>query len=266
MRRIPEVLKPATVPIVFVAVLATGCASSKRDLTARDYLPHGARWKQSTMRALKSRGTWLPIAAAAVVSIDDWDQHISEWAVENTPVFGSVDHAQEASDNLKTATTLAMVGTTLAIPNGSGAWETKPERLVLDFLAVQLNNGLTSGLKHLTGRERPDGSGDDSTPSGHASQAFVRTELACLNVNDLRGVPEGWRIAMKTSFQALAWGTAWARVEGGKHYPSDIFLGAALGNFVAIFVREAALPADSNTRITATVSRREISFSVALSF
>ena len=247
-------------------VLSTGCASWKRDLAARDYWPSGARWKQSTMRALKSRGTWVPLLGTAVVSIDDWDRHISEWAVENTPVFGSTDHAQEASDNLKTATTLAMVGTGLAIPDGSGAWEIWPERIVLEVLTVQLSNGLTSTLKHLTDRERPDGTGNDSFPSGHSSQAFVRTELACLNVDDLRGLSEGWRIALKTSFRALAWGTAWARVEGGKHYPSDVLFGAALGNFVAIFVHDAFLPADSGTRLTASISRREVSFSVAISF
>ena len=252
--------------VSLVVVLTTGCASGKRDLTARDYWPSGARWKQSTMQALKSRGTWVPLVGAAVVSIDDWDQHLSEWAVENTPVFGSTDHAQEASDNLRAATGVAMVGTALAVPNGSGAWETRPERIVLELLTVTLNNGLTSGLKRLTDRERPDGAGDDSFPSGHSSQAFVQTELACLNINGMRGLSEGWKIALKTSFRAMAWGTAWARVEGGRHYPSDVLFGAALGNFVAIFVHNAFLPADSRTRVTAAISRREVSFSVALSF
>ena len=50
-----------------------------------------------------------------------------------------------------------MVGTALAVPNGKGAWEWKPERLLLEFGAVQLNNVLTSGLKSATDRERPDG-------------------------------------------------------------------------------------------------------------
>ena len=109
------------------------------------------------MNALTSRGTWVPLIGAGVVSIDDWDREISDWAVENTPVFGSTEDAIEASDNLKTATTVAMVGTALAVPNGEGAWEWKPERLLLEFGAVQLNNVLTSGLKSATDRERPDG-------------------------------------------------------------------------------------------------------------
>jgi membrane-associated phospholipid phosphatase len=252
--------------LVLVAILTAGFASAERDVEPRDYWPRGARWKQSVMRALKDEGTWISLAGAAVVSVDNWDQKISDWAVANTPVFGSNEHALEASDNLKTATTFAMVGTALAVPNGLGAWEPKPERLVLEVLTVQLNNFLTSGLKDLTNRERPDGSDDRSFPSGHSSQAFTRSTLACLNVDGLPRLSKGWRITLKTSFKTLAAATAWARVEGGVHYPSDVLFGAALGNFVAIFVHDAFLPADTNSRVTATLSRRKVSFSVALSF
>ena len=73
-------------------------------------------------------------------------------------------------------------------------------------------------------------------------------------------------MALKTSFRLIAAGTAWARVEGGVHYPSDVLFGAALGNFVAVFVHDAFLPADSNVRFDATLSGDEISFSVAFAF
>lgn len=42
--------------------------------------------------------------------------------------------------------------------------------------------------------------------------------------------------------------------------------GAALGNFIAIFVHDAFLPADSKTQFNASLSRREVSFAVAHSF
>ena len=173
---------------------------------------------------------------AGVVSIDDWDREISQWAVENTPVFGSTDRAIEASDNLKTLTTVAMAGTALAVPNGDGAWEWKPERLVLEIGAVQLNNLLTSGLKSATGRERPDGSDDRSFPSGHSSQAWTRTTLACRNVDQVPSLANGWGVALKTSFRVIAAGTSWARVEGGVHYPSDVIAGALLGALSAYLV------------------------------
>ena len=194
------------------------------------------------MSALKSRGTWVPLIGAGVVSFDDWDQEVSDWAVENTPVFGSTENAVEASDDLKSLTTFAMVGTALAVPNGDGAWEWKPERLVLEFGAVQLNNLATSGLKSATSRERPDGSDDRSFPSGHSSQAWTRTTLACRNVDQIPSISNGWRVTLKTSFRVIAAGTSWARVEGGKHYLSDVLFGAALGNFVAIFVTTPSFP------------------------
>ena len=261
-KTIPQV----AVVLVLVSMALSGCASAKRDLEVKDYLPSGGRWKRATMNALTSRGTWVPLIGAGVVSIDDWDGEISDWAIENTPVFGSTEDAIEASDNLKSATTFAMVGTALAVPNGEGAWEWKPERLLLEFGAVQVNNLLTNGLKSATGRERPDGSDNRSFPSGHASQAFTRATLACRNVDQIPSLSNGWRVTLKTSFRVIAAGTAWARVEGGKHYPSDVLVGAALGNFVAIFVHDAFLPADSKTRLNATFSRKEISFSVAFAF
>jgi membrane-associated phospholipid phosphatase len=257
---------PAAVVLVLGVVALSGCASAKRDLETGDYWPSGARWKRATMNALTSRGTWVPLLGAGVVRIDDWDQEISDWAVENTPIFGSTERAIRASDNLKTLTTVAMVGTALAVPNGDGAWEWKPERLVLEVGAVQLNNFLTSGLKSVTDRERPDGSDNRSFPSGHSSQAWTRTTLACRNVDQIPSLANGWGLAIKTSFRVFAAGTSWARVEGGVHYPSDVLFGAALGNFVAIFVHDAFLPADSKSRFSATLGRREASFSITFAF
>jgi len=246
--------------------IASGCATSERGLTARDYWPSGRRFKQAAKNAVKSPGTWIPLIGVGVVSIDDWDQHISEWAVENTPVFGSTGNASDASGYLKSATSVAMVGTALAVPNADGPWERKPERLLLEVGAVQLSNLATSVLKSVTDRERPDGEDDRSFPSGHASQSSARATLACRNVDQIPSLSKGWRTTLKTSFRVIAAGTAWARVEAGKHYPSDVLFGSALGNFVAVFVYDAFVPADTTTRVDLTLSREEISFSVAFSF
>jgi hypothetical protein len=80
---------PAAAVFVVCVLGLSGCASAKRDLEAPDYWPSGGRWKRATMNALTSRGTWVPLIGAGVVTIDDWDQEISDWAVENTPVFGA---------------------------------------------------------------------------------------------------------------------------------------------------------------------------------
>ncbi|MDX1388727.1 MAG: phosphatase PAP2 family protein, partial [Acidobacteriota bacterium] len=252
--------------VVALGLLASGCATGKRGLEPKDYWPTKSEWKHATLRALKDRGTWIPTAGAALMAVDDWDQKISDWAVENTPVFGSNDDAKDASDNLRTLTSAAMVGTALAVPNGPRAWEFKPERLALEIGGNQLNNVLTGSLKELTGRLRPDESDDRSFPSGHASQAFTRATFARFNVNQLESVPRAGKITLKATFTAIAAGTAWARVEGGKHYPSDVMFGAALGNFVAVFVHEAFLPEESRAQVGAYINTREASFTVTFSF
>ena len=90
--------------------------------------------------------------------------------------------------------------------------------------------------------------------------------MACLNVDDLPGLSRGWRITLKTTFTTFAAATAWSRVEGGKHYPSDVLFGAALGNFIAVFIHDAFLNADSKVRFGATVNRSEFSVSLGLTF
>ncbi|MBD3343874.1 MAG: hypothetical protein GF401_02280 [Chitinivibrionales bacterium] len=37
-------------------------------------------------------------------------------------------------------------------------------------------------------------------------------------------------------------GTGWARVEAQKHYPTDVLVGAALGNFCATFAAGILFP------------------------
>jgi hypothetical protein len=191
-------ISSAVLTVVVGASVLSGCASSKRGLEPRDYWPSGERWKHAATRALTDRGTWIPLAGAAVVSIDDWDSEISDWAVENTPIFGSNENARQASDTLWVATQISMAGTALAVPNGDGAWRRKPERLMVEELAVVLSAGITGAVKSLADRERPDGSNTRSFPSGHASQSFTMARMACLNVDDLPGLSRGWQLTLKT--------------------------------------------------------------------
>ena len=49
---------------------------------------------------------------------------------------------------------------------------------------------------------------------------------------------KGWRSALKGTNLALASATAWARVEGKKHFPSDVLAGAALGHFLTVVIHD----------------------------
>ena len=79
--------------------------------------------------------------------------------------------------------------------------------------------GAAQGLKQVFPEQRPDGSGNDSFPSGHTATAFA----AATSILERRGPEEGIPALALASFVGLA------RVEADKHYWYDVVAGAALG-------------------------------------
>ena len=80
----------------------------------------------------------------------------------------------------------------------------------------------TSVLKASVSRFRPE-HGTHSFPSGHSSMAFTGATLMDLNSGPVLGIPA----------YGLAAFTAFARVESGRHFPSDVLAGAAIGTLSA---------------------------------
>lgn len=82
---------------------------------------------------------------------------------------------------------------------------------------------LTQPLKYATGEMRPDASGRNSFPSGHAAKAFVGAELVRLEYGN------GWGAAA----YGIAVTTALMRIYNEKHWFNDLLGGAAVGIFAA---------------------------------
>lgn len=90
--------------------------------------------------------------------------------------------------------------------------------------ALGLTLGVTEGLKALVGRQRPEDSNDTSSfPSGHTAMAFCAATLIERNCGPKLGL--------------LAYGvatlTGLSRIEAGKHFPTDVLAGAAIGTLIA---------------------------------
>ena len=111
--------------------------------------------------------------------------------------------------------------------------------------ASLLTGGITSAVKSWSDRTRPNGSNTDSFPSGHSSSASAYATLASRNLRSIDMGPN-LRKTMEISFGVIAAGTAWARVEGNVHYPSDVLAGMALGHFVAAFINDAFMGLDDS--------------------
>lgn len=236
-------------------VLPAGCAT----------LPNGRGWGQdATLRpgwqrvgkaaldAALEPETWAPVVGALIFQVGRWDRQVSTWAAHRTPIFGSQNNADGASEYLQGASEGICVLTALVTPSGTEAGEwaaAKLKGLSVGLAAVALTEGVTTSLKYGTHRRRPDGSGYNSFPSGHASRTSVCNSLSYRNVTFL-SPPDGARLGVRLGLAALTATTAWSRLEAKKHYPSDVLAGMAIGHFLGAFINDAFLGADAPQKIS----------------
>jgi len=223
-------------------------------------LPDGRRWgedatiapgwervRTSAAEAATDPWVWAPLAGAAVLQADHWDRRISDWARHKTPLFGSSSNATAWSNDLRSASVAANAATLLFTP--SGEWGTawvldKVKGYAVDLAAATVAVEATTGLKSVIQRTRPNESGTDSFPSGHAATASAYTRLATENLEQI-AISDGLRRTLDVGLQVVNFGTAWARIEGGWHYPSDTLVSIALGDFCAKFFNDAFLGLDT---------------------
>ncbi|MGD2126340.1 MAG: phosphatase PAP2 family protein [Desulfobacteraceae bacterium] len=237
---------PALLLALFVVGSLLGCGT----------LPSGRGWGQdatlfpgwqrigrSALHATLSAEAWAPAAAALLLQIDEWDEELSDWASDETPLFGSQDDAERSSDRLRDATAAAYVITALATPSGEKAkdWSAaKLKGIAVGLAALSLTHETTELLKDTADRTRPDESDDRSFPSGHASNAAGYAALAKRNLRSLP-LSKTNRTLLSIGITSLAAGAAWARVEAKRHHPSDVLAGYALGHFFSVFINDAFL-------------------------
>lgn len=213
------------------------------------FQPGWERIRTAAAGAARDPWVWGPLLGAAAFQIDDWDRRTSDWAREHTPVFGSQQNAEDWSDRLRTASSVAHYATLAATPSGSDgrAWMVnKAKGTLVDVAAVSATVLVTRTLKTSIDRERPNGQAGESFPSGHTSASAVHTRLASRNLQSI-DLSQTTRTAFDAGLYALTIGTSWARIEAGWHYPSDTLAAMALGNFIASFVNDAFLGLGSST-------------------
>jgi len=201
-------------------------------------------WRQVGRAALAAASdpqTWAPLAGAALLQVRDFDEDVSDWAREHTPLFGSADTASEWSGIARDATRAGWAVTVLGTPSGcrtdTALWG-KAKGVAFEALGVWAQGEIVIRTKDATSRLRPDGADRDSMPSGHASESAAFSALGRRNLESMP-LPRGTGGALGAGFTAMTALSSWGRVEAGKHYPSDVLVGWGVGNFVALFVHDA---------------------------
>jgi membrane-associated phospholipid phosphatase len=103
---------------------------------------------------------------------------------------------------------------------GRGKDEPKVSHVGMDLIrALAISEGLTQALKYSTRRERPDGSGATSFPSGHAADTFAFATALERHL--------GWRFAVPGYMFASY--VAASRLPANRHWLSDVVFGSAVG-------------------------------------
>lgn len=139
-------------------------------------------------------------------------------ALTSVPVQASEKGWQDASDIGAYSLMALSVGIPALKGDGKGALQAGGS-----FLATSL---VTEGLKEAFPKTRPDGSDRKSFPSGHTSRSFA----AAATLYNRQGASIGIPAFVVAGFVGLA------RVEGKKHYWSDVAVGAALGTATGLLI------------------------------
>lgn len=139
-------------------------------------------------------------------------------ALSASPLAASEKGWRTASDVGVYSLIALSIGVPLAEGDKHGAFQAAGS-----FAATSL---LTEGLKEAFPKTRPDGSDRKSFPSGHTSRSFAAAATLYNRQGQAIGIP---------AF-AVAGFVGLARVEGNKHFWSDVAAGAALGTVTGLLI------------------------------
>jgi PAP2 superfamily len=96
------------------------------------------------------------------------------------------------------------------------------DRTIIYALSTIISTGIVTPLKHATNVTRPDGSSNNSFPSGHTTTAFANAEFLRMEYKDI----SPWYAIIG---YAMAATTGTLRVYNNRHWVSDVAAGAGFG-------------------------------------
>jgi len=148
-------------------------------------LPGWQRIRKAAVDAIRAPEIWVPAGTALILQVGDTDTRLSEWAVKNTPVYGSNENADDASDKLRNVARGVYLTSVIATPSGPDPvdWAfAKAKGFAVEAASVQITRNVTGFLKGSTNRTRPNEANNHSFPSHHASETAVYSILASRNI------------------------------------------------------------------------------------
>ena len=196
------------------------------------------------VRRLPSNAAGVSVAMGGILStaLSPLDDELTGWQPHDVYSMGT-----PLNSALLAAGTLATYGVAHL------AKSDRVKHVTVDVLRAQvLSLALAYGLKYTVRRPRPDGSSDDSFPSGHAATTFASATVLARHL----GPKATWPALVVASFVSMS------RVNQQRHYLSDVVFGAGLGIAVGWNSRHR----DSSWTVTPDVSPAGMSIQVSRAF
>lgn len=169
------------------------------------------------VKALPSRENllWVGIGSGLALAAHPFDDDVNRKLVGST----TADRFFKAGEVLgELPTLLASASVVYAV--GRIGDKPRVSHVGMDLIrALAISEGLTQTLKHTTRRERPDHSGRNSFPSGHAADTFAFATALERHL--------GWRYAVPA--YVFASYVALSRLPANRHWLSDAVFGSAVG-------------------------------------
>jgi undecaprenyl-diphosphatase len=211
--------------VTFASLVTAGCLSPDNQARVGRHFD-GDPWGGAMVQTVEEPSQWAPVAALVVATplLRHRDKVYEQNLEDNHSVTGSSTTTGDTLMVALAAASAGVAGWKWYDGDHAQALEVATESFVLT--AVE-----TSLIKSLRGRPRPHDGVATSFPGGHSSFSFAAATFLARTI---------WASAdpAKESFwiDAAGWAcyvpaalVALNRVETGRHYPSDVTAGAALG-------------------------------------
>ena len=223
------------------------------------FLPGWERIEKAAIKAATSPETWVPLSSAFIIQLTNTDAQIARWASQTNPIFGSQENADRFSDYSLYFSRMAYYSSMVLTPGGKSfdQWfSSKLKGAAIGLASTQVNERSVSYIKHEGERLRPDKTDYLSFPSGHTSKVAVHNMLTLRNLENSNFCSCA-RTGLHIGLSTVTLTTAWSRIEANRHYPTDVLIGAAIGNFLGSFINDAFIGIDHNHDIDFNFSTLE---------
>lgn len=240
--------------LVLLIFLSSSCSVLKR----RGSWGKRALWpikSSNVLDAAKRNATsmhvWVPLVGAGTIHWSGWDHKISNWANAGRGLYDDQTSADNWSDNFNDILKYEAYMTTILTPSMEeeekfSSYAMSKAKGAFAVNAASFSSSYTHGrLAKAAHRRRPNKRDYRSFPSGHSTDAAARNMINSKNL-DYIDMSDDLRFGIKSANTLMATGTLWARLEGKRHFPSDVLCGYALGSFISGFVYDALLNMNPN--------------------